>query len=104
MRIRLLAFASAADALGTGETEIDLPDGSRLSDLRAPLRAEHPALVPVWPRLAVAVDGHVVSSLREPIHEGAEIALLPPVSGGVEGEGDAAAAGRAALAALVDGP
>lgn len=98
MRIRLLAFASAADALGTGETEIEVPDGSRLCDLRVQLEREHPALVPVWSRLAVAVDGRVVSSLREPIPDGAEVALLPPVSGGTE---EADLAGRAAL---VDGP
>ncbi|HYG63242.1 MAG TPA: MoaD/ThiS family protein, partial [Thermoanaerobaculia bacterium] len=60
MKIRLLAFATAADALGTDETEMELPDGSRVSDLRARLDREHPSLSPLWPRLAVAVDGRVV--------------------------------------------
>lgn len=81
MKIRLLAFASAGDALGSGETDLELPEGSRVVDLRARLDREHPALAPLWPRLAVAVDGRIVSP-DEPLRDGAEVALLPPVSGG----------------------
>ncbi|HVG06739.1 MAG TPA: molybdenum cofactor biosynthesis protein MoaE [Thermoanaerobaculia bacterium] len=91
MKIRLLAFASAGDALGTTETEIDLPEGSRVADLRARLDRDHPALAPLWPRLAIAVDGRI-SGLDEPLQDGIEVALLPPVSGG------------SGLAELVDGP
>jgi molybdopterin synthase catalytic subunit len=98
MKIRLLAFATAADALGTDETEMELPEGSRVSDLRARLDREHPSLAALWPRLAVAVDGRVVTH-GEPIPDGAEVALLPPVSGGSEDEP------RAELRwHLVDGP
>jgi len=81
MNIRLLAFASAGDALGTTEMEIEMPEGSRIADLRARLDADHPKLQPLWPRLAVAVDGRVVTP-DEPLTAGAEVALLPPVSGG----------------------
>ena len=91
MKIRLLAFASAGDALGTTETEIELPEGSRVADLRARLDRDHPALAPLWPRLAIAVDGRV-SGPDEPLRDGIEVALLPPVSGG------------SGLAELVDGP
>lgn len=91
MKIRLLAFASAGDALGTTETELELPDGSRVADLRARLDRDHPALAPLWPRLAVAVDGRIAGQ-DEPLADGVEVALLPPVSGG------------SALAELVDGP
>ncbi len=94
MRIRLLAFASAGDALGTTETELELPDGSRVADLRVQLERAHPALGPLWPRLAVAVDGQIASP-DEPLAEGVEVALLPPVSGG---------SGGRPLAELVDGP
>jgi molybdopterin synthase catalytic subunit len=81
MKIRLLAFASAGDALGASEVELEMPDGSRVADLRARLDREHPGIVPLWPRLAIAVDGRVVS-IEEPLQDGAEVALLPPVSGG----------------------
>lgn len=43
MRIRLLAFASASDAIGAGEL-----------DLRAWLDPRYPGLAPLWTRLAVA--------------------------------------------------
>jgi molybdopterin synthase catalytic subunit len=81
MNIRLLAFASAGDALGTTEMDIEMPEGSRIADLRARLDADHPKLQPLWPRLAVAVNGRVVTP-DELLTPGAEVALLPPVSGG----------------------
>ena len=81
MKIRLLAFASAGDALGSTEAEIDLPEGSTVADLRAALDRDHPEMAPLWPRLAVAVDGRVVKA-DEPLADGSEVALLPPVSGG----------------------
>src|SRR5215210_6293701 len=94
MKIRLLAFATAADALGTIETELDIPEGSRVADLRERLDRDHPGLAPLWPHLAVAIDGRVVSS-DALLKDGAEVALLPPVSGG---------AGEPLQAELVDGP
>lgn len=81
MKIRLLAFASAGDALGASELEIDMPEGSRVADLRERLDRDHPKLAPLWPRLAVAVEGRVAGQ-DEPLADGAEVALLPPVSGG----------------------
>jgi molybdopterin synthase catalytic subunit len=81
MRIRLVAFATAADALGTGERELTLAPGSTVADLRRTLEAEYPALAPIWPRLAVAVDGELAAA-GTALADGAEVALLPPVSGG----------------------
>ncbi len=92
MRVRVLAFASAADALGARAVEIELPAGSRASDLGELLASEHPALGELWPRLALAIDGSLAGP-EAAIPDGAEVALLPPVSGG----------GRP-RARLVDGP
>ncbi len=92
MRVRVLAFASAADALGARAVEIELPAGSRASDLGELLASEHPALGELWPRLALAIDGSLAGP-EAAIPDGAEVALLPPVSGG----------GRS-RARLVDGP
>ncbi len=96
MRIRVLAFASAGDALGAGERDVELPAGSRVADLRRLLERDHPGLAPLWPRLAVAVDGRLAGA-EEPLAEGAEVALLPPVSGG-------SGAADSPRAALVEGP
>jgi len=105
MRVRLLAFASASDALGTGELELELPGPARVADLRAWLDARYPALAPLWPRLAVAVNGSIAGS-DEPLSEGAEVALLPPVSGGSGSGSGEAATGTAARprVELVDAP
>jgi molybdopterin converting factor small subunit len=81
VRLRILAFASASDALGAAECSFDLPAGSRVDDLKPALLARFPALAALLPRLAVAVDGEIASGDRE-LREDAEVALLPPVSGG----------------------
>jgi molybdopterin synthase catalytic subunit/molybdopterin converting factor small subunit len=94
MKIRLLAFASAGDALGTTEAELEMPAGSRVADLRERLDRDYPKLGPLWPRLAIAVDGRI-ASLETGLEEGVEVALLPPVSGGT---------GEPLRAELVDGP
>jgi molybdopterin synthase sulfur carrier subunit len=81
MHVHLLAFASATDALGASERSIELPAGSTVADLRNLLAGRYPAFEPLWPRLAIAVDGEI-SGPETPLTEGCEAALLPPVSGG----------------------
>ena len=80
MRIRLLAFASASDVLGS-QRAIDLGPDSTVADLRSALARDFPALGPFWPRLAIAVDGEIARP-ETPLRDGCEAALLPPVSGG----------------------
>lgn len=81
MHVRLLAFASASDALGSGERQLDLPAQSSVADLRRELATRFPEIRPLLPRLAVAVDGEIANDTRT-LSDGAEVALLPPVSGG----------------------
>lgn len=81
MTITVLFFAQARERAGRDAAAFDLPDGSRLADLIARVRAEHPGLEPLWPHLAVAVDGQLAPS-DVALSSGAEVALLPPVSGG----------------------
>lgn len=83
MKIRLIAFATASDALGREEITLELPDGSHLGDLKRLLTAQHASLVPLWPRLAVAIDGEIAGE-GAVLREGNEVALLPPVSGGTD--------------------
>jgi molybdopterin synthase catalytic subunit len=92
MRVRILAFATAATTLGDAESEIELADGATIDTLRQELVSRHPGLDSLWPRLAVAVDGELAVA-NTALEDGAEVALLPPVSGG-----------ERARARLVDGP
>jgi molybdopterin converting factor small subunit len=59
MKIRLLAFASASDAVGGSELELELPEGATIGDLKARLERDHAALAGLWNRVAVAVDGEL---------------------------------------------
>jgi molybdopterin synthase catalytic subunit len=104
MRVRLLAFATAAEALGGEERELELPDGATVRELRERLAAEHPALGALWSRVAVAVDGELAPA-GAALHDGAEVALLPPVSGGAPAVALVEEAlDPAAVAAAVAGP
>ncbi|MBZ0112177.1 MAG: molybdenum cofactor biosynthesis protein MoaE [Thermoanaerobaculia bacterium] len=81
MKITVVAFASASEALGSSETSVELPADSTLDDLRQRLTKLYPGLADLWPRLAIAVDG-VLSNRNPALADGNEVALLPPVSGG----------------------
>ncbi len=81
MRVRILAFATAATELGAAETTIELAEGATTETLRRELLARHPGLGELWPRLAIAVDGELAAA-ETALADGAEVALLPPVSGG----------------------
>ena len=81
VRIRLLAFASAGDAIGAPEIELEVPAGTRVAELGAVVTERWPALGPLWTRLAVAVDGELARP-EAVLAENSEVALLPPVSGG----------------------
>jgi molybdopterin converting factor subunit 1 len=82
MTCRVRLFARARDLAGTTVVELDLPDGATVGDLRQLLAAEHPALGPLLPRSALAVnDEFAEDDVKLP--RDAEMALLPPVSGGL---------------------
>jgi MoaE-MoaD fusion protein len=81
MRVNVLFFAQVRELAGRAGAELSLPEGSRLEDALAALAREHPALAPLWPHLAVAVGGRLARP-DTPLTDGAELALLPPVSGG----------------------
>ena len=78
MSVTVLYFASLRDAAGIGSEVVDRPES--LEALYLDLRARHGfALAPE--RLRVAVDG-AFSDWNATVADGAEIAFIPPVSGG----------------------
>jgi MoaE-MoaD fusion protein len=81
MKVTVLFFAQARERAGRSSAELPLPDGSRLADALSALAREHPALESLWPHLAVAANGRLARP-DTPLEDGAELALLPPVSGG----------------------
>jgi molybdopterin converting factor subunit 1 len=81
MTIRVRLFARARDLAGAGLVTVDLPAGHTVAELRRQLAADRPELAQLLPRCALAVDDEFAPDAQE-LTPGAEIAVLPPVSGG----------------------
>jgi molybdopterin converting factor subunit 1 len=84
MTIRVRLFARARDLAGADVVTVELPAGATVADLRSRLGETCPALGPLLPRSAVAVNEEFAKDAVA-IPAGAEVALLPPVSGGTDG-------------------
>jgi molybdopterin synthase catalytic subunit len=79
--VNVLYFAQARERAGRGAEPLEVVDGARLADAIDAIRRARPGLDPLWDSIALAVDGELAPE-NAPLREGAEIALLPPVSGG----------------------
>lgn len=79
MKVRL--FARARELAGADTLEVSLPAGATVRDLRKRIAEECPRLAGLLERSALAVDDEFAEDgLTVPLE--AEVALLPPVSGG----------------------
>jgi len=81
MRCRVKLFARARDLSGTDEVSVELPPGATVADLRRALASAYPALAALLERSAIAVNNEFAEE-NTGVPAGAEVALLPPVSGG----------------------
>ncbi len=79
MCVRVRLFASYREAAGTNRLDTPLPHGSRVSDLLAVLAPQVPSLSRTAGLVAV---NHTYVSAETVLHDGDEVALIPPVSGG----------------------
>jgi molybdopterin converting factor subunit 1 len=79
--MKVLLFARARDLVGQATVEIDLPPAATVADLRRALRGRYPVLVSLLEKSALAVDNEFAGD-DAPVPPTAEVALLPPVSGG----------------------
>jgi molybdopterin synthase catalytic subunit len=82
MALTVLYFAVAREAAGVDREVVELgaPPAS-VGALRQVLLARHPGLARVLPRCRIAVD-QAFARDGDPVPAGAEIAVIPPVSGG----------------------
>jgi molybdopterin converting factor subunit 1 len=81
MRVRVRLFARAKELAGRDVLEVEVPDGAAVAELRERIGQEVPALAALVRRCAVALSGEYATD-ADVVPEGAEAALIPPVSGG----------------------
>ena len=80
MKVSVLLFALYRERMGTSQIEIELSDRATSVELMACLRKEYPSL-PILDSVLIAVNSEYVDS-DAPLHDGDEVAIIPPVSGG----------------------
>lgn len=79
--VNVLLFASIAEKAGRRKVVMDLRPGDTVASVRDRLFAEFPQLQPFARTLMYALDEEYARE-TEPVHDGATLALIPPVSGG----------------------
>ena len=80
MSVRVLLFASYADALGASVVTVDVPSGAQVSDVLARVKAlASGKRVPDKPLVAV---NQRYAQPDQRVSETDEVAIIPPVAGG----------------------
>ena len=79
--IRVLFFGMLKEIAGRNEDRLELPEGSTLADVFDHYAAITPRLREMSGSIVIA-QNHAFGQRSEPVIDNAEVALLPPVSGG----------------------
>jgi MoaE-MoaD fusion protein len=85
MRVKVISFGILKDWMGTDGAQVELEENATVGDLMRKLVSEPPRGVGAAPQLtgiAVGVNAEYAST-GQILRDGDEVALLPPVSGGV---------------------
>ena len=81
MQVRVLFFGLLTDVIGQRSDSLVLPQGATVRHLLAHYQSNFPRLNGLVSSLAVSINQSYVPQSAE-LHDGDEVALLPPVSGG----------------------
>ena len=83
MHIRARFFALHRDVVGASQLELDVVEGTTAGELWVRLGETYPRLIPATRSLMFAVNQAYAEPGTE-LHDGDEVAFIPPVSGGRE--------------------
>ena len=83
MKVCLRLFAGVRDLVGERTLSMELADGATINELKQRIAEAYPKVQSLLPTLVFAIDDEYVA-FDETLHDGAEVALIPPVSGGEE--------------------
>lgn len=86
MQVRVLFFGMLKDLVGRGSDSLDLPTHATLGDLLSHYEERIPRLRELAASMAMSINQEYAGP-ESSLKDGDEIALLPPVSGGRDGEG-----------------
>ena len=81
MHVTIRLFARLRELAGAAELTRQVPEGSSVHDAWNTLVAEFPAMTDYGRSISCAVNEEY-SRMSTPLHDGDEVAFLPPVSGG----------------------
>jgi molybdopterin converting factor subunit 1 len=81
LQVTIKLFALARQRLGSSEVTLEVPEPATVARLRQVLAMAHPELAPIVPALLIAVAAEYARD-ETLIPAGAEVAAIPPVSGG----------------------
>jgi molybdopterin converting factor subunit 1 len=81
MRIEVRLFAVARELAGADTISVELPPESTVAALRTAIAREYPQLAPVLPQVLFAVGSEYAHD-DTILAANAEVACIPPVSGG----------------------
>jgi molybdopterin converting factor subunit 1 len=81
VKLRVKLFAVARQRAGSDWVEIELPDETTVRQLRGALADQYPPLAELLPHVRFAVNNDYAAD-TQPIPAAAEVAIIPPVSGG----------------------
>ena len=81
IRVKVLYFGQARDAVGASSEDVTLPSASSVRTLIHESNKAHAKLVPVSGAIRVAVNEEVADE-DDSLADGDVVAFLPPVAGG----------------------
>jgi molybdopterin converting factor subunit 1 len=81
MRVTIRLFARLRELAGTGELARDVPADATVAAVWEHLVHDYPAMAAYQPSISCAVNAEY-ARFKTTVHDGDEIAFLPPVSGG----------------------
>lgn len=81
MKVKIVLFAAAREAVGKSEMELELDGPCNVALVKAKLVELCPKLESILSKSSFAVD-HEFASLETEIKHDVEVGVIPPVSGG----------------------